>query len=167
MNAEYLRAILDYDPETGQFRWKQRFDVGNAWNARMAGKVAGWVHGDGYVGIGINGAIYQAHRLAWLWMTGKWPDDQVDHRDGNRSNNRFYNLRPATQAENCRNTRRPRNNTSGYKGVCFIKRTQRWRAQIRINRKRIYLGEFDAPEIAYQVYSRAACELHGDFARVS
>ncbi|WP_174958564.1 AP2 domain-containing protein [Burkholderia aenigmatica] len=99
-------------------------------------------------------------------IMGLSPDDprDVDHRDGNTLNNQRKNLRVCTHAQNTCNRKMSRRNTSGYKGVTWSKRDQRWQAQIMIGGKQKWLGLFDAPETAHQAYRRAAVELHGEFA---
>jgi hypothetical protein len=177
LTAEYLRSILDYDPATGEFRWKTRtpYMLGRSkysapkWNSHFAGRIAGSVNGGGYRHIGINGKAHQAHRLAWLYMTGEWPKELIDHRDCDNSNNRWENLREATNVENSRNARRRSDNKSGTKGVVWVRRHSKWRAQISDNGKRRYLGYFDADKLndAAIAYAKAARELHGEFARVA
>lgn len=100
LTARYLRAVLSYDPETGVWRWRERPDVGRKWNARYAGKGAGCPdrrHG-GRIQIRINGKNFFARRLAFLYMTGKWPRDEVDNKDGDPANETWSNLREATSS---------------------------------------------------------------------
>ena len=104
---------------------------------------AGHLSEDGYIDIRIKNCLYPAHRIAWLMMTGSWPDNFVDHINRIRSDNRFVNLREATKAENAQNTDLPSNNTSGYKGVVWHKPNRNWCAQIIINKKHIHLGSFE------------------------
>jgi hypothetical protein len=102
LTARYLRTVLDYDSETGIFRWRERADVGRNWNARNAGKIAGcadWRRG-GASTISINKHDFAAARLAFLYMTGRWPKNETDHRDGCRSNDAWANLREATSRQN-------------------------------------------------------------------
>lgn len=103
LTQEIVRELLDYNPETGVFTWRPRdrkwFNtdrIWNSWNAKLAGKPAGTPHRSGYIWIGLNGKLLAAHRLAFLWMAGAWPTRQVDHRDRDRANNRWTNLRDAT-----------------------------------------------------------------------
>ena len=159
LTAADVWSLFDYNPETGEFRYKIR-KGGRA----SVGKLAG--HFDGrYFRIEINGRTYQASRIAWLWYTGEWPKEEIDHKDGNTCNNRFLNLRPASRADNCQNRGIHRNNTSGVKGVSFYKRNGKWRCRIAVNNKAIHLGYFVTIEEASEAYANAAREHFGDFAR--
>jgi hypothetical protein len=149
-----LRELLHYDDETGVFRWWKR--VGEE---MRPGEVAGSVR------ISVDGRRYRAHQLAWFYMTGRWGRPTIDHRDGNATNNCWSNLRRATASQNNANRRRARHNTSGYKGVFSCGRSGRWRAVIRWNGRRTYLGTFDTPEAAHAAYVAAARKLFGEFAR--
>lgn len=91
---------------------------------------------------------------------------EVDHENNNGLDNRRDNLRTATRAQNSHNSKKPRHNTSGYKGVSLYKPNNKWRAYINLNRKRIYLGYFDTPLEAYKAYCKAAEQYHGEFARL-
>ena len=159
LSVDYLREILDYNPESGVFRWK----VSNN-NRVKVGDVAGTLKRDGYRRIMINGKAYLERRLAWFYVHGKWPKDMIDHINGIKDDNYIENLREATNAENQWNRTKRDNNTSGFKGVCWNKAAQKWQAQIRINNKVKYLGLFDSPEEAYAAYCKAAKELFGEFA---
>lgn len=161
---EELEQLLDYDPETGVFRWKV-FRGGSA----KAGEIAGHPSAKGYLQIGLKGKLYYAHRLAWFFITKTDPcDAQVDHRNGNKLDNSAINLRLATNGENQKNSGLQKNNTSGFKGVWQDKRWNTgWRAMIRNDGKRIYLGTFPTAELAHRAYCKAAAELHGDFARAT
>jgi hypothetical protein len=172
LTAEYVRQILHYDPETGVLRWKERprehfktYGSWKTWNTRYSGDSAGRVHRTGYVLIAIGNIDYLAHRLAWIWMTGEWPKEHIDHINGDSSDNRFLNLREATRSENMRNTRRPSTNTSGHKGVSLNKTTNKWAAGIKLYRKKLHIGYFDNIEDAAAAYDNAARVLHGEFAR--
>jgi hypothetical protein len=168
ITAERLREVLDYDPNTGAFRWRYRPEREQRWNSRFAGKDAGHpCKRLGYVLLNIEGRLCRAHRLAWLFMTGSWPTVEIDHADGDGLNNRWKNLRLATRSENNSNTRLPRHNTSGLKGAYFDKRTGRWLAQIRHQKQQIYLGKFDTAEEAHAAYCEAAARHHGAFARTA
>lgn len=104
------------------------------------------------------------HRLAWFLHYGEWPTCQVDHINGDRHDNRISNLRLASSSENQRNRKRPKNNTSGYKGVSWIEHYQMWQATIKFDGKNKYLGRFDTPEEASDAYNKAALRHHGEFA---
>ena len=156
--------------KTGEFRWKERprehFEtqrVWKIWNGRHPGAVAGRVN-NGYREIGIKNIRYLAHRLAWLYVHGEWPQHQIDHIDGDKLNNLIANLRLATNSQNGANRGAPADNTSGYKGVSRAK--QRWRAVISVKGRYRHLGTFGTAEEAYAAYCKAARELHGEFARV-
>ena len=164
LTADEVRGILDYDPETGIVRWK----VKRYKSRQRPGDIAGCVtkpRGEVVIGIGSPpGNQYKAHHLAWLIMTGAWPNHTIDHIDLDPSNNRWANLREATIGEQQRYRPKLSNNTSGYKGVCFAKDTGRWQAQIRAGGGNIYLGQYDTAEEAAEVYREAARKLHGTFA---
>lgn len=163
--ANEVRDLLDYDPISGVFTWKMRSDGPARWNAEWVGRQAGSVNHDGYISIGIRNRRYQAHRLAWAWMIGTWPDRDIDHVDGNRSNNQWQNLRKATKSQNSQNTKIPKTNTTGVKGVCYDKNTGKWQSQIRCNGKRMYLGQFASISQAQAAYEMAARRLHGEYRR--
>jgi hypothetical protein len=160
LTVKKLREMLDYDPENGFFRWKIR------WKRVRIGQLAG-VSGPRYARIMLGQRRFYAHRLAWLYVYGVWPQHEIDHIDGDRLNNRISNLREATSSENKRNTRKRSNNTSGFKGVSFDKSKKLWTAQIATNRKYIHIGRFKTPEAAYEAYCAAAERLHGDFAQTT
>lgn len=158
-----LIEVLSYDSETGIFRWmvcqSRRNHVGDQ---------AGTIGSDGYRIIQIDGWHYKASRLAWLHYYGRWPVPQADHRDLDRDNNRISNLREATDSQNSANTGLLPTNRSGFKGVSrATPKATRWKAQIRKDGKRYFLGYFETPEKAHAAYCAAAQELHGDFARTS
>jgi hypothetical protein len=166
LTAEQLRAALIYDPETGDFTWRYRPDQRKEWNTRFSGKPAGgYRRPNGHMLIAVNYVNYHAHRLAWLYMTGKWPTGEVDHIDTDGGNNVWTNLRDATRRQNGSNTRIRSTNTSGFKGVS--KHGERWIATITANNHQRYLGIFDTKEEAYAAYVAAAKRLHGEFARFS
>jgi len=106
-------------------------------------------------------AVY-AHRLIWFYIFGEWPKGQIDHHNGNKLDNRVVNFRVSTQSQNKSNSKKPRSNTSGYKGV--VKCGLRWKAQITHQQKVIYLGLYDTREAAHEAYVAAANELQGRFA---
>ena len=158
LTAKQLHQILHYNPETGVFRWKQ------CRGGSVVGSVAGGVNDKGYIRINIDGRSYRASRLAWLYVMGEWPAHLVDHRDHDRSNNRWENLRVATNEENLHNMQMRSSNTSGIIGVVRLR--DRWQAQIRAEGRRIYLGLFKTKEEAAEVYAAAARRYHGEFAYI-
>lgn len=155
--AERVRELLIYDPETGLFT--RRIPRGG----EPAGAVCGTLM-RGYIRIGIDGGIYPAHRLAYLYMLGEIPPAMVDHRHRNTADNRWSEIRPATRSENSRNQKITDRNTSGFKGVSWHKRDKRWRAYICVDGKDQHLGYFDAAGLAHAAYRAAAIRLHGEFA---
>jgi len=158
MDQEYLKEILDYNVEIGVFTWK----VTKGGNAQI-GNIAGGKSKEGYIKITINNRLYRAHRLAWLYMTGRWPEEQIDHINHIKDDNRFVNLREATSRENQQNAQIRKDNPSGHKGVTWDKQYQKWRAQISIDKKAKFLGHFDDLKNASANYEKAAKELHGEF----
>lgn len=157
----YLRDCLDYSPESGKFTWKTRPDEhfispdrARSWNTKFAGKVAGSTDGRGYREIKINDRPLKAHRIAWILMNGVAPD-QIDHINGNRSDNSISNLRDVTNAENDRNRAMSGANTSGVMGVSWRKSDRKWQAQIKIDGRTIHLGYFDDLEHAKAVRIKA------------
>jgi len=157
MEIQYLRAILSYDPDTGIFRWaKPRPKV-------RVGSIAGYKHHKGHIEIEVDGKAYRAHRLAWLYIYGVWPKDQIDHKNLKRADNRIDNLREATNGQNCANRRSF--GKAGIKGASLHKKSGRWHAQITHKKKCISLGYYRTAEEAHAVYVAKAVELHGEFAR--
>ncbi len=167
VTAERLREILHYDPETGIFVWLDRPEASRQWRARYVGRRAGSRSGNRYRYVGIDGHGYCEHRLAWLYMTGSWPEDQVDHINCTRDDNRFSNLREATNGENMQNSGARKNNTSGFKGVTWDKRNKKFIVHIGVAGKLLYLGRFHDPLVAAQAYRDAAQRHHGEFARAA
>lgn len=166
LSANAVRQLLRYDPATGAFTWEARDETvtkNRAWNARYAGKVAGAVKSStGYVSIAIFGRGYLAHRLAFLWMNGSFPASDVDHANGNRSDNRWVNLREATRQQNCWNV--AAFGTLRKRGVSWHKRDGRFQALIRDNGRNRSLGYFDTADEAEAAYNAEAERLHGEFA---
>ena len=151
-----LKQQLHYNPDTGIFTRLvakcRRF---------KAGDIAGCLSPNGYILIGINGKLYRAHRLAWLYVYGKFPKDQIDHINGIKSDNRIANLRESTHAENMQNEIKPRsNNTSGYLGVSWDKNRGNFVTSISINGKNKHLGYFEIAAEAHQVYLEAKRANH-------
>lgn len=147
-----LKKVLSYDAETGNFTWKI---VKQGMQKNMK---AGAQKSNGYIKICINKIQYHAHRLAWLYMTGEWPKKELDHINGVRSDNKWKNLREVTRTENNMNQKISSANTSGYIGVHWAKREQKWNAYIKKNRKRKHLGYFDNYEEAVAARKKAEKE---------
>lgn len=155
MTQAELIEILDYDPLTGIFRWK----VPRKKGAIRPGTVAGSLDGRGYVQISIFGKRWKAHRLAWLLMTGKPPDGEIDHIDGVRANNVWSNLRAASHKQNGEKIKLRADNTSGFRGVCFDKRRGRWMSKVEHHKKQYNLGYFDSAEQAAQAARAKRAQL--------
>lgn len=161
LTAERLREALDYNPLTGEFRWLVTLS-----NRAPAGKLAGTIEPrDGYRKISVDGVDYRAGRLAFLWMTGQWPDPEVDHINRVAGDDRWENLREATRSQNNGNVGRRSHNTSGLKGV-FASSSKKnpWCARIFIKKCARYLGTFRTQEEAHAAYMAAAVAHFGDFA---
>jgi HNH endonuclease len=156
---ERLRECLIYDPASGRFWWKIQVA------SRPASSPAGTRNSLGYIRIKIDGVSLGASRAAWALMTGEWPERDIDHEDRDKGNNRWGNLRLATDAQNKANSKLDRRNTAGLKGAVYIAKRRRWRAQIIIGGKAWHLGYFGRPEEAHAAYMAAAIEAYGDFAR--
>ncbi len=152
-----LKEMLLYDPITGLFYW--RF----ARRGIRAGQKAGCDNSHGYAVISVDNTLHGAHRLAWLYMTGAMPKEHIDHINGDRGDNRWKNLREATLKENNRSRNSNSNNKSGYRGVCFDKVRNKWKAQITVDRKTKLIGRFDTPEQASEAYKNAAKHHFGEF----
>lgn len=171
ITQEYLKSVLDYNPETGMFVWKYRplehfksQGYCDRWNANYFDKKAGCTNNQGYYKIKINNVAYSAHRLAFLYVYG-WMPPEVDHYNLNKSDNRICNLRASNALTNKHNQTKRKDNKSGYKGVVYHKRDKKYQAQIRYNNKLHHLGYFETAEAAGIAYSEAAKLLHGEFAR--
>ena len=143
LTAEYLRSVLHYDPETGIFTRK----VSTSRSVKV-GDVAGCSNGDGYLRLWLQSRLYLAHRLAWLYVYGEWPEDQLDHINRIRTDNRIANLREVSHKQNGQNRSKSSNNTSGHPGTYWLKQNSKWQAGITHNQKNIYLGCFNTIEEA-------------------
>lgn len=148
MTPDEVRALFEYDPETGVLR--------------RDGRVTGTRNKSGYLVVRVRGTTYYAHRLAWLLTYGEWPS-AIDHINMDKADNRLANLRLATKSENLANQRGRAK--SGFKGVWRRQRGKPWAASIRKNRKTYHLGTYDTREQASEAYRAAAASMHGEFAR--
>jgi hypothetical protein len=172
---ELANEFLDYDPETGDLIWKVRdrkhFKSDRSctkFNNEHAGKVAGNVHKKiKYRVIEVNGERYYAHRLAWLLHYGVWPEDQIDHINNVRDDNRIENLREATSSQNGRNKTSAKGSSSKYLGVYWHKATNKWRAKIQVDGVTLHLGLFITEKDAARAYNEAAKKYHGEYANLN
>lgn len=147
ISHEQLKEFLSYDPETGVFRRLK------AKGRARAGDVVGYLEPNGYWRIYLGGEMISAHRLAWFYVYGQWPLNQIDHINRNRSDNRIANLRDVTRAVNLKN--RPVYGAVPFLGVTLTRSGRRFASQITINRKTRYLGSFKTAEEAHQAYLSA------------
>lgn len=148
--TEYLRY------EDGLLFWKK---------AKRQGKMAGTVKKNIYVNVSFGNKLYKAHRVIWLMHYGKWPENEIDHINGVKHDNRIENLREATASQNAINRKLRADNTSGAKGVSWHKRHCKWQVRIGLLNKRVHLGYFESEIEALNAYQKASKTLHGDFAR--
>lgn len=153
VTQDELLASLKYDEQTGEFTWL--VSSGKA----KAGQPAGSVKPNGYLNIGLNGRVYRAHRLAFLYMTGRWPAHHVDHVNGCRLDNRWSNLRDVPRQVNSQNRRTAgKNCKSGILGVRKVK--NRWVASLKLNGKTKHVGSYDTVDEAEVAYVAAKRQVH-------
>ncbi len=148
-----FKQIFEYDPTSGTLRNKK------------SGRLVGWRHSSGYRQFCIGRKKYFIHRMAWLYIHGVMPPEQIDHINGDRSDNRICNLRIATQQQNSGNMKIRSNNKVGFKGVYRVNKSKPFQANIHVNGKTKYLGLFSTAEEAHEAYVRAAKKAFGDYAR--
>ncbi len=154
LTVDRLRELLFYDPDTGTFTCLKPLRTGRGSRTDLIGKTVGTRRPDGYRVICIRPKHYYAHRLAFFYMTGRWPVE-IDHINRDPSDNRWLNLREVSSAGNKHNQGLMRRNKSGFRGVHQSCRG-RWVAQIRLNGKHIHLGTFNSAKAAAEIYERAA-----------
>lgn len=150
LTQEYLQSILDYNKDTGIFTWLKF----RASNKVKPGDIAGTVNKRKYRYISINNKDYKAHRLAWLYVYGTWPKNNIDHINGDPSDNRIENLRDVTQVVNAKNMIMHRNGK--LLGTSFHKPTNKWRSFIMLNKKFKHLGLYNTQQEAHEAYLREA-----------
>lgn len=164
ITQERLKQLLHYDPITGIFT---RVAVNNS--RCKIGERAGYLDDD-YYKIGIDGKYYRAHVLAWLWVNGEMPTKEIDHKNGNKLDNRLDNLRECSDTQQAQNRPVRKDSKSGYKGIKFRGekwKGKKWQARICLNGKRISLGHFEHIEQAIAAYDWHAVRLFGEFARTN
>lgn len=154
LTQERLKDLIDYNPETGQI-------------TRKAGKFTKQVRQtglskrtNGYLTLSVDKKLFAAHRLAWFYVYGTWPAE-IDHIDGDRTNNRIANLRPATRSQNNANGKIRKDNTSGHKGVAWDASKRKW--VVHVGKKQI--GRFVSKEAAIKARLAAAERQFGEFHR--
>lgn len=159
-SLDELKEYLAYDPGAGVFRWRKvtSFRV-------KVGALAGCRRRNGYVVVCLDQVFYYAHQLVWLFETGSWPEEDIDHANRNKSDNRFVNLRAATRTQNNGNQGLSSRNTSGIKGVSWNKAVSKWCAQIGRKGQRHLVEFYASKEQAAAAYERMAQEYFGEFAR--
>lgn len=144
LTQERIKQLLSYDPDTGVLTWRVKRRGHN-----IVGGRAGCANGaNGYRVIKVDGKVYLEHRLVWFYITGQWPERDIDHVNGDRRDNRLVNLRVATRKQNLENQKLHRDNSTGYRGVTLDKRTGRYVARIIHHRKGYHIGVFDTAEEA-------------------
>lgn len=181
LTAELVRKLVRYEPDTGRLFWIERpvelfrsrwpgqeQSTADYWNRRNAGKECFLAEDDDGYRIGsIFDLTRKAHRVAWAIETGEWPIGQIDHRNGTRNDNRWPNLRPATEIQNRRNSLAERGRVSDFKGVTWHKRDCVWFTRIYVEGKRIQLGTFTDEVEAAKAYDVAAIQHFGHFAKLN
>ena len=175
MSYDMAINTFAYNSISGEFLWLPRDRTGfnsegsfKRWNYLYAGRPAFTnINPHGYAHTKVWGVRYLAHRVAWVIHYGVGADLWIDHINGNRADNRIYNLREVTPAQNGFNRAENKNNKCGLKGVTFHPRNSKWQARIRVGDKKVSLGYFHTKEDAHDAYIRAAMEFHGDYWRAS
>ena len=153
LTVQTLYEKLHYDPETGIFTWK----IKN--NRTEIGQIAGSMSG-GYLLCGIDQSTHSMHRLAWLYVHGDWPKYQIDHINGNRTDNRIANLRDVSHSMNQQNRRTAQCDAQGLQGTALLANGKGWRAALKLNGKVVVLGIFKTTELAHDAYLAGKRRLH-------
>ncbi len=164
ITAEEVRALLDYDADSGILTWKYRprlVDKAKAWNRRYSGTAITSLNGHGYVQLSIHKRKFEAHRIVWLWIHGKLPDGNIDHINGDKTDNRISNLREASVSQNAWNMRKKKE--SGLRGASIHTQTGRWQSHLCLNGEHVFLGLFGSEAEAHEAYKRASIKYHGEY----
>lgn len=151
ITLDRLKEVLEYDPATGIFTWKS------------SNLVAGFVHSGGYLETSINETKYYLHRLAWFYMTGEWPPNQIDHINGVKDDNRWCNLRLATRNQNGYNAKIKSNSSNVSKNVYYEKRRNKYRVSVRANGKRNFVGYFKTEDEAINASDAFMMKHHKEY----
>lgn len=151
-----LKELVYYDPETGEFC--RMVSVSSV----LAGPVKAKPNKKGYLRMHIDGRLYYLHRLAWFYVYGKWPKE-IDHIDGNCSNNKISNLRDCLHSQNMQNMSTKTIAVSGFKGAYWHPQCKLWQAKIRYENRTKSLGYFHTPEEAHEAYVKAKTNVHDFF----
>lgn len=162
LTQDQLRQVLFYDPETGVFV-RRKNSRGRRKSIIAGCKPSNASHG--YIRITINKKRYMAHRLAWLYVNGRFPEKEIDHINGIRHDNRICNLREASTMENAFNRKTPSSNQSGFRGVSWDKVKAMWLAVCKVQGTHFFLGYFEKKIDAAKAYQSFASEKHGLFFR--
>lgn len=159
LSQEELKSLVHYEPKTGVFtRLTCR-------RGDKVGKQAGFISSySGYVMVSLNNKIYRAHRLAWLYIYGRWPTEFIDHINRVRHDNRIENLRECNKSQNMCNMDTPKHNTTGVKGVYWYKAYKKWVVNVKHNKKMHFIGYFSDFNAAKNAAWEARRKIHGEFA---
>lgn len=163
---DYLKECFDYNPDTGSLKWKARdvshfktLNAASVWNSKYANTEVGTLKSGRKI-LSLDGKKHKVHRIIWIICHGQSPENHIDHINGNPEDNRLENLRDVTNAENHKNRKIPKTNTSGVHGVSWYKRKQKWQAMIRTSGGHLHLGYFDSLDEAAKARKEAE-KLHG------
>jgi len=154
ITQEYLKELFSYDGE--QLIWIRRRQ------GIKVGSIAGCLDAEGYRIIRVDGKNYKSHRLIWLWVYGEWPQEQIDHVNGKRDDNKITNLRDVSQSINLRNSKKQKNNTSGITGVYWSKKYGNWSAIVFQGGEKRFLGAYDCKYRAASI-RHFAMEIEGNY----
>jgi hypothetical protein len=162
IDREALLAAMTYNKKSGICRWRTTRK-----GVEKVNQVAGYVDKQGKRWIRFSNGRYRSTHLIWFYVTGTWPPVLVDHEDLNVSNDKWRNLRLATHAQNHCNLRKSKRNTSGYKGVSFCKKKNKFEVRINFEGKCHRLGYYKTARLGHAVYKKASQRYHGAYGRIS